>query len=385
MSETTTIRRENFMSDFDFILPLTDCQGNDLGWPDFDWEVGLWTTSQADMRRVGCRDGVPYGCFDDNGRVHVVLKDHGLRAGVLQARATAYLPNAIYPDGTQKRVRPSELSINLVRGAGDCPTATEVELMLPFIKGDKGDKMTYADLTDADKADLTNLAKMRLICDMFNAAAGNVGYARITDGAFDGMLNGLPLTYEEAVPILLYGRNWTYQHFAISPISQTQKIRTNLPPQAYSTAVCPSFDSLFRGQTDLEVVNVNPYYGLTYDYGIHSEQAYYADIFNGCGKLHTIYGFLDVSNAAVTAQWFKSCTSLREVRIRNLKRSISLADCPLISLDSIQYMVDKATNTTAITITVHPDVYAKLTAETNTEWHQVLTDALDKNITFATI
>ena len=272
-------------------------------------------------------------------------------------------------------------------------------------QGPQGDKMTYADLTDADKADLTepikealrdyptktevnkdlagkqdtltpsadlqitddntigltSLAKMRLFCDMFSAAAGDDGYARITDGAFDGMLNGLPLTYEEAVPILLYGRHWTYQHFAISPISHSQKIRTNLPPQAYSTAVCPSFNCLFYGQADLEVVNLNPYYGLTY-----------------------IYGFLDVSNASVTAQWFKGCEALQEVRVRNLKKSISLADCPLISLDSIQYMVDNATNTTAITITVHPDVYAKLTDESNTEGHQVLLDAADKNIDFAT-
>lgn len=266
----------------------------------------------------------------------------------------------------------------------DYPTKTEVSQGL---EGKQNTLTPSADLqiTDDNTIGLTNLAKMHLFCDMFSVAAGTDGYARITDGAFDCMLNKLTLTYEEAVPILLYGRHWTYQHFAISPISHSQKIRTNLPPQAYSTAVCPSFNCLFYGQTDLEVVNLNPHYGLTYVYGIQSEQAYYADIFNGCGKLHTIYGFLDVSYASVTAQWFKGCTSLREVRIRNLKKSISLTDCPLISLDSIQYMVDKATNTTAITITVHPDVYAKLTDESNTEWHQVLLDALDKNINFATI
>ena len=36
------------------------------------------------------------------------------------------------------------------------------------------------------------------------------------------------------------------------------------------------------------------------------------------------------------------------------------------------------------TVTVHPTVYAKLTDTTNTQWHKVLTDALAKNITFAT-
>lgn len=44
-----------------------------------------------------------------------------------------------------------------------------------------------------------------------------------------------------------------------------------------------------------------------------------------------------------------------------------------------------AANTSAITITVHPDVYAKLTDESNAEWYAVLTAAAAKNITFATI
>lgn len=47
-------------------------------------------------------------------------------------------------------------------------------------------------------------------------------------------------------------------------------------------------------------------------------------------------------------------------------------------------MVTNAANTAAITITVHPDVYAKLTDEDNAEWHQILIDAEDKNIQFVT-
>lgn len=34
------------------------------------------------------------------------------------------------------------------------PAEAEAEAVLPLIKGDKGDKMTYADLTAEDKADL---------------------------------------------------------------------------------------------------------------------------------------------------------------------------------------------------------------------------------------
>ena len=58
---------------------------------------------------------------------------------------------------------------------------------------------------------------------------------------------------------------------------------------------------------------------------------------------------------------------------------------PLLSFDSVRFMVDNIVESASATITVHPDVYAKLTDETNTEWHKVLTDALDKQITFVTI
>ena len=76
-------------------------------------------------------------------------------------------------------------------------------------------------------------------------------------------------------------------------------------------------------------------------------------------------------------------------------KSLSMAHSPKLSLDSISYMVANAANTATITITVHPDVYAKLTGDTTnaaaatlTEeeaaaWQQVLADANVKNISFA--
>ena len=57
---------------------------------------------------------------------------------------------------------------------------------------------------------------------------------------------------------------------------------------------------------------------------------------------------------------------------------------PNLTLETVSFAVSQSANTTPITITVHPDVYAKLTDEANAEWHQVLIDAAAKNITFAT-
>lgn len=74
-----------------------------------------------------------------------------------------------------------------------------------------------------------------------------------------------------------------------------------------------------------------------------------------------------------------------------------LTNCQSLSLASISFLVKWASNTTPITITVHADVYAKLTGDTTNEaaaaltteelaqWAEVLTNAAAKNISFATV
>lgn len=59
---------------------------------------------------------------------------------------------------------------------------------------------------------------------------------------------------------------------------------------------------------------------------------------------------------------------------------------PRLKAACLEYLIENRTNTTSpITIYVHADVMAKLNDETNTEWHQILTDAAAKQITFATL
>ncbi len=102
-------------------------------------------------------------------------------------------------------------------------------------------------------------------------------------------------------------------------------------------------------------------------------------------SLEAIYGIIYFEHAKVdTANMFARCDSLKNVSIV-LQQSINLSHSRWLSLPSFKFMVANAINTSAITITVHADVYAKLTDETNTEWYQVLLDAADKNITFATV
>ena len=67
------------------------------------------------------------------------------------------------------------------------------------------------------------------------------------------------------------------------------------------------------------------------------------------------------------------------------RNSFSIADCPLLSLDSVASIVKYGSSASKpITVTVHPEVYAKLSDASNTEWHPLMAQATAKQITFAT-
>lgn len=90
-------------------------------------------------------------------------------------------------------------------------------------------------------------------------------------------------------------------------------------------------------------------------------------------------------NPSGPKETFSELPMLEHVYIYKLRSDIQFRDSPLLDYDSVLYMVNNAANTSPITIYVHADVMAKLNDETNTEWHQILTDAAAKQITFATL
>lgn len=81
---------------------------------------------------------------------------------------------------------------------------------------------------------------------------------------------------------------------------------------------------------------------------------------------------------------FYQCFALVSVRLRGVKYDISFSDSPLISLESLQFMITNAANTSPIIVTVHADVYAKIQDESNADWHALIEAATAKQITFAT-
>ena len=79
-----------------------------------------------------------------------------------------------------------------------------------------------------------------------------------------------------------------------------------------------------------------------------------------------------------------------------IRQSFDVSTSPLLTLDTMQYLVTNAKNTTPITVTVHPNVYAKLTGDTTNaaasaltadelaQWQALVTTANSKDISFAT-
>lgn len=492
------MREVNYRSDFDFILRLSDCRGDDIGFPDYDWEARFYTRgNRANAYVASCKGGECVNCFNDGGRVHVVVNSPRLGLGELFVDFKASLPNSIYPDEHQDEMAPLSTGIELVRGAAPCPCSADVELMLPYVRfryedftpeqieelkrpateaaqradnfvqtaseaeatrvaneesrvreeservkqeqsresAEEARRTAETKRVEAEearelaetkratdfasweteidsKADRTELSavtgeptegaiealeptlitealrkvpqaltpqeqaqvkanlaisKMELFCDLFNAAAGDYGYARLTEGVFDCELNKLKLTYEEAVAVYNSFHKGVNQAEALSKLP----VRTNIPVKLQWNG---DFTRYAQNNTTVEVLNLSSVL-----VGSACTQAFY-----GCTNLRKVYGLSHLSGTLASGM-FGKCSRLEYVGIIRLKSNIDLQWSPRLSLESLIFLVENANNTAAITITVHPDVYAKLTDESNAEWHKVLTDAAAKNITFATI
>lgn len=229
-------------------------------------------------------------------------------------------------------------------------------------------------------------ARLSLFIDMWNTAAkkyGEYNIAAAPNAAKPFHLYDMWLSYEEALD--------TYTQWislAYPPAGPNNTVKALLPININSSGYGNYLDEQckFGGASNLEVVAFSGYR----IYFIKNEYT-----FLDCSKLRSVLGPIVFNVAATTV--FQGCSSLKDITIWELHKNINFAFSPLLSLDSVSFMVQHATNDSPITITVHPDVYAKLTGDTTNaaaaaltpeelaQWQQVLTDALQKEIQFTTI
>ena len=69
---------------------------------------------------------------------------------------------------------------------------------------------------------------------------------------------------------------------------------------------------------------------------------------------------LDAGNLSSFASAFNACKELAHVKIKGIKVNLGFPSSSLISKESVVFIIQKASPTSAITITLHPDAYARL-------------------------
>lgn len=257
-------------------------------------------------------------------------------------------------------------------------------------------------LSADNELSLTDKAKRAVFIDLWNNACIDpctnppraVGQYNESTGYFE--LNGLTdITYQQAMDIYRYTSNGVRLDGEKITVYGFAQFRTNLPPSSGSYWV--TINSLFYSNSILEVVRLPQYYSSGVQLNSNTR-----DAFGGCNKLREIINVMKapshVSDSYTWHETFYKCFELETVRIKNLYGNISFAQSPLISSDSISYLVENRTtaHTDVITVTVHADVFAKLTGDTTNpavaaltpaelaQWQQILTAATAKNISFTT-
>ena len=167
-ADGTQVRPIYYKDDLDFYMKLLDCDDENIGIPDFDWEARLWTSSRLNYVIVSSVGGVKTNWRDEgDGRIHVVVDNPGLMPGDVHIDFEALLPNETFADGTRKLVKPFTAPIRLTRDCAPCPSAMEIELMLPYVRGKA---LTFDDLTDAEKDAFAQQAADRVTIENLGVA-----------------------------------------------------------------------------------------------------------------------------------------------------------------------------------------------------------------------
>ena len=195
-------------------------------------------------------------------------------------------------------------------------------------------------------------------------------------------LNGLTDITEEQMKVIYNSYIINLPNDATAFFSSF-KGRTNIPFNINSGGWVSSMVTKYMcASASVEVFSVGTNTSESYCLTINANSMFY-----NCLNLREIIGYLNLINISSVdnvANIFKNCVELRKANIKNLKVNISFADSASISLESLQYLITNAANTSPITVTVHADVYTKIQDESQTDWHALIEAATAKQITFVT-
>lgn len=261
---------------------------------------------------------------------------------------------------------------------------------------DTDDITVEAETEAADGLYLTDSAKMRLFIDQWDAAwkvsgtvYGKYDPENAPDAEHPFMGNEIWMTYDEAILVMEYSSGFSaFQR--ISLVNIPIKTLLPIPLDCYDTYV----DIMsMRELRAIRFICVNKDNAQ-----VTSQQPWFI---SKCPNLTKIEGTFNISNMDGSScfRFLRASVNIKEFRASGLNKHLNLQTNSKLSLATMQYLVDNAS--TAITaekpvvVTVHADVFAKLTGDTTNEaaaaltddekaaWAAVLEAACAKNISFA--
>lgn len=187
-------------------------------------------------------------------------------------------------------------------------------------------------------------------------------------------LNGLTdITEDQMREIYLYTASRIYD-FNMSYTFSALYIRTNFPVNKRYMANREFIGTFFICR-DIEVIYISDKTGMVNSFN---------SPFYQCQSLREIMGeIIIIPIKQFYFNPFADCWALTTFKLTGVSNNLSLSASPKIDLASMKWMIDNANNTAAITITVHPELYAKLTDETGApEWYALNQLAASRNIAF---
>ena len=182
-------------------------------------------------------------------------------------------------------------------------------------------------------------------------------------------LNGVNDLTENDMRIIYNYKDALY-HLNIPRVLQGVKIRTMIPFSGHQNAsdfflVVPVNGYCTFTSTSLEILRLSTAKNYNINIVDHflmplTKSTQWNAAMYQCSNLKEIYPIDVRTVTSYTSNVFSGCTSLIELRLFGVAGSITISDSANISKESILYIVNNSTATSAITITLHPDAYARL-------------------------
>lgn len=400
------IRHVNCASDFRIVFAFSDGK-----LPDYPWRLGLKTPNTPSYNMyVASFDGTTYNnCSPlDDEFIMVFVDHHRLAPGILHYYLQTDAPDSLFPDGEMNVTIPGTVNIELWEGPSDGDTPPEVTVIVErLLKGDKGDpgeagpvgpKGDTPEITADKQGNIYSDGK--LVTSVIAEAAIKMRMLFETAGAIYNeetgfyQMNGIDdLTEADLM------KAWMYHDVPVSDAVSDANFSSRLNGE---TTIRTNFKfyRFFRECNVLNLYGQNKMEVFASD-GIDSDQPLYIkgmSVF-GCNSMKKILGVIDVYGVSKTTDITNSgmntsLSKLESIFFKRLNVSLNiLGNSPYISYESLAYLLEHASNTSPITITVHPTTYGYLTGTmqpnaqvggTGDEWKALVQTAQSRQISFAT-